>query len=204
MSHLLRRHWCSYWCQLVPVAFASPKRQRLLHHFHHCSVMQSYPVHLSPLAPLLPVPAPPSVLMRMPPRCWCRCWLRLWRLHGYWWCGGRHHCRRHHHMNGFFRRKQRLDKSRRLERPPPSHAGVHVFQEVVCMACCHAHEVHHWAAAQHQAECQQHPGQVGRSEVEDTQEVEVDVLVAPAPHVYHHERQAAAQELDVDKGSDGG
>lgn len=66
--------------------------------------------------------------------------------------------------------------------------------------CHHPQQVHLWAAAQHEAEAQQHPGQVGRSEGEDTQEAECDVGVPPAPHIHHHERQAAAKELNGRKG----
>ncbi len=54
----------------------------------------------------------------------------------------------------------------------------------------HAEQVDHGAAAQHDAEREQHPGQVGRREVEDAQEAQIDILVPPAPHV--HLRAGAA------------
>jgi hypothetical protein len=80
--------------------------------------------------------------------------------------------------------------------PPPPHTHTPHTQRTRD----HAEQVHLWAAAQHHTEAQQHPGQVGRREVEYAQEREVDVRVAAAPHVHHHERQAAAQKLQVRKG----
>lgn len=50
--------------------------------------------------------------------------------------------------------------------------------------CAHAHQVHHRAAPQHDREGQQHPGQVGRGEVEEPQEAHLHVLVPPPPHIH--------------------
>mmetsp|Transcript_37132 Transcript_37132/g.66459 ORF Transcript_37132/g.66459 Transcript_37132/m.66459 type:complete len:210 (-) Transcript_37132:39-668(-) len=95
-----------------------------------------------------------------------------------------------------------MQDARRLEQSPIGHPWVHVLQEVVCMASCHAKQVHHRAAAQHHGERKQHPGQVGRCEVENAHQAEVDVLVPPAPHIYHHEGEGGAQELNVNKRGD--
>lgn len=53
-------------------------------------------------------------------------------------------------------------------------------------------------------ECEQHPGQVGRSELEESEKGHADVLVPPTPYVHHHKCERGAQEgRDVYEGGAG-
>ena len=106
--------------------------------------------------------------------------------------------------SGDLLREHGRQEARGLEHPAARHPGVDVLQEVVRVSGDHPEEVHDRAAAEDDGEGEEDPREVGRREVEDPHEAQVDVLVAAAPDVYHHERQGGAQELDVDEGRDAG
>mmetsp|Transcript_4743 Transcript_4743/g.15556 ORF Transcript_4743/g.15556 Transcript_4743/m.15556 type:complete len:321 (-) Transcript_4743:88-1050(-) len=103
--------------------------------------------------------------------------------------------------------QQSAEKARRGQRPPPPPArGVweDVLEEVVDVPDRDAHQVNGGRVAKENRECEQHPGQVGRSELEESEKGHADVLVPPAPYVHHHKCERGAQEgRDVYEGGAG-
>lgn len=74
-----------------------------------------------------------------------------------------------------------------------------VLQEVINMTRKNAYDVHYHRVAQEQGEAEQHPRKIGRLEVDQPEEVEPEVGVAPAPHVHQHCGEGVAQEQLVHK-----
>lgn len=56
---------------------------------------------------------------------------------------------------------------------------------LACVRTCHnAEQVYSSIAAQSHREGQQHPGQIGRGEIENPQEAQIDIWMPPPPHIH--------------------
>eukprot|EP00302_Diacronema_sp_CCMP2436_P015584 CAMPEP_0179879926 /NCGR_PEP_ID=MMETSP0982-20121206/26485_1 /TAXON_ID=483367 /ORGANISM="non described non described, Strain CCMP 2436" /LENGTH=214 /DNA_ID=CAMNT_0021773427 /DNA_START=119 /DNA_END=764 /DNA_ORIENTATION=- len=97
---------------------------------------------------------------------------------------------------------EHLQNSRRLEQSPAPrrrHSRIYVLEEEIHVPHRYSDRVYGVGVADEHGEGEQHPGQVGRGELEETEEAHAHAVVAPRPHVHHHEGERRTEELDVEQ-----
>jgi len=75
--------------------------------------------------------------------------------------------------------------------------GENVLHEVVAVAHSHSEQVYRNTIAQQQGEAKENPGQVGRVEGQQTEEVHSDVRIPPCPDINQHYCEGLPQEEKV-------
>ena len=75
----------------------------------------------------------------------------------------------------------------------------HVYYYRVLMMTPLTHHVDYYGVPEEEGERKEHPGQVGRLEVKQPEEVHADVGVASTPHVHQHDGERLAQKHQIHK-----
>ena len=83
-----------------------------------------------------------------------------------------------------------MHKLRGFQRSHPSNFRVYILKEEVEVPSGHADKVDSVAiVADDEADAEEDPRKVGRSEVKDAEQAHVHALVTATPHIHHHESE---------------
>jgi len=81
--------------------------------------------------------------------------------------------------------KEGLNKAGSFQKPPVRNGRVDILQEVINMTHCQTQEVIHRTLTQEKTEANDHPWEIGSSEIKETKEAHRNIPVPSAPDVHN-------------------